>query len=198
MMQGTATAPLEGIRVLALEGFIAGPYASMWLADMGAEVIKVEEPTKGEPARSLPPRRGDEDGRSLALLRANRNKQSVTLNLKDPRGTELFQRLLPSTDVVLDNLRHFAALKAMGTGTRTLVRMLCLQVVTVGVLGYGIGLGGATVAGKALGDGAGLAFEMPWQIPVFGLVSVVMCCVAAAMLGMVRVVRLEPGIVFKS
>jgi putative ABC transport system permease protein len=98
---------------------------------------------------------------------------------------------------VLDNLRHFAALKAMGTATPTLLRMLCVQVVTVGVLGYGIGLGAATVSGKVLSTG-GLAFEMPWQIPVFGLLGVVTCCVAAALLGMVRVLRLEPGIVFKS
>jgi putative ABC transport system permease protein len=97
---------------------------------------------------------------------------------------------------VLDNLRHFAALKAMGTGTATLVQMLCVQVVTVGVIGYGIGLGGATLTGTLLSRG-GLAFQMPWYIPVFGLLGVVTCCVGAAMLGMLRVLRLEPAIVFK-
>jgi formyl-CoA transferase len=83
----------------------------MWLADMGAEVIKVEQPTVGDPARALPPRRGEDDPRSLALLRANRNKKSITLNLKDPRGRELFDRLLAGTDVVLDNLRPDALSK---------------------------------------------------------------------------------------
>ena len=97
---------------------------------------------------------------------------------------------------VLDNLRHFAALKAMGTGTATLLRMLCVQVVTVGLLGYGIGLGGATLAGTALSR-SGLAFEMPWPIPVFGGLGVLLGGLAAAALGMLRVLRLEPAIVFK-
>jgi CoA:oxalate CoA-transferase len=96
---------LAGIRVLALEGFIAGPYASMWLADMGAEVIKIEEPGTGDPARSLPPLRGDGPRRSLSLLRASRNKKSLTLDLKTPEGLAIFDRLVATSDVVIENLR---------------------------------------------------------------------------------------------
>ena len=97
---------------------------------------------------------------------------------------------------VLDNLRHFAALKAMGTANGTVLRMLCLQVVTVGGIGYGIGLGSASLTGMAF-DSVGLAFQMHWAIPVFGAAAVIGCCLLAGFLGMLRVLRLEPSVVFK-
>lgn len=97
---------------------------------------------------------------------------------------------------VLDHLRHFAALKAMGASNGAVLRMLCVQVVVVGTVGYGLGLGAASVTGMLLGK-AGLAFHMVWQIPVFGAVAVILCCLAAGMLSMVRVLKLEPAIVFK-
>jgi CoA:oxalate CoA-transferase len=131
----SATPPLAGVRVLALEGFIAGPYASMWLADMGAEVIKVEEPSKGEPARSLPPKRGKGEPRSLALLRANRNKKSITLNLKDPRGIAIFERLLAASDIVLDNLRP-DALKRLGLDYEAMVR-INPRIIYTSISGFG-------------------------------------------------------------
>ena len=98
---------------------------------------------------------------------------------------------------VLDNLRHFAALKAMGTTGFTIFRMLCLQVIVVACIGYGIGVGAASLFGGIMKD-AGLAFQMPWQIPVFGGLSVLLCCVVAGAMGVVRVLRLEPSIVFKA
>jgi putative ABC transport system permease protein len=98
---------------------------------------------------------------------------------------------------VLDNLRLFGALKAMGANNLTLVRMMVLQVVLVGSIGYGLGLGAACLAGMALSR-AGLAFDMAWQIPVAGALAVLTCCVVAGMMGMVRVVRLEPAAVFKA
>jgi putative ABC transport system permease protein len=97
---------------------------------------------------------------------------------------------------VLDNLRPFASLKAMGASNAIVLRMLCVQVVVVGLIGYGLGLGGASVTGLLLSRG-GLAFQMPWQIPVVGAVAVLACCLAAGALGMVRVLRLEPAVVFK-
>lgn len=97
---------------------------------------------------------------------------------------------------VLDNLRQFAALKAMGTGNATVMRMLVLQVIVVGSIGYGIGLGAATIAGSLL-QNIGLAFYMPWQVPVFGAVAVILCCLGAGALSMLRVIKLEPAIVFK-
>jgi len=98
---------------------------------------------------------------------------------------------------VLDNLKLFGTLKAMGTTNGTVLRMMCLQVILVGSIGYGLGLGAATLAGMTL-QSAGLAFKMSWQIPVIGGVGVMCCCLVAGLLGMARVVRLEPGIVFKS
>jgi putative ABC transport system permease protein len=97
---------------------------------------------------------------------------------------------------VLDNLRQFAALKAMGTGNATVMRMLVLQVIVVGLIGYGIGVGAAAMAGTLL-TRIGLAFQMPWQVPVFGGVAVILCCLGAGALSMLRVMRLEPAIVFK-
>jgi putative ABC transport system permease protein len=99
---------------------------------------------------------------------------------------------------VLDNLRPFAALKAMGATDATVLRMLCLQVVTVGLVGYGVGLGTACLTGTLLSRGGGLAFQMHWTIPVLGAVGVLVCCLAAGAMGMVRVLRLEPAVVFKS
>jgi putative ABC transport system permease protein len=98
---------------------------------------------------------------------------------------------------VLDNLRHFAALKAMGLGNFAIIRMVLLQLLTVGLIGYGIGLGGAVVTGVIFSRG-GLAFEMPWQIPVLGAVAILGCCTGAGLISLVRVMRMEPGIVFKA
>lgn len=98
---------------------------------------------------------------------------------------------------VLDNLRHFGALKAMGAGNGTILRMLCVQVLLVGSIGYGLGLGGASATGLLFAK-IGLLFQMPWQIPAFGALAVLVCCLLAGMLGMIRVVRLEPSIVFRS
>jgi putative ABC transport system permease protein len=97
---------------------------------------------------------------------------------------------------VLDNLRPFAALKAMGASNATVMRMLCMQVVVVGSIGYGLGLGCATITGAFFAKG-GLAFSMPWMIPVVGALAVLACCLGAGALGMLRVLRLEPAVVFK-
>jgi putative ABC transport system permease protein len=97
---------------------------------------------------------------------------------------------------VLDNLRHFAALKAMGARNSTILRMMCIQVVTVGTIGYGIGVGAASFTGIFFTRG-GLAFEMHWLIPVIGAGAVILCCLCAGGLGMIRVLRLEPSVVFK-
>lgn len=97
---------------------------------------------------------------------------------------------------ILDNVRHFGALKAMGASNWVVSRMMVVQVLMVGVIGYGMGLGAAAATG-VLFDGIGLAFHMAWQIPVFGGVAVIGCCMAAGGLGMVRVILLEPAVVFK-
>lgn len=111
-----STLPLDGIRVLAVENFMAGPVASMWLADAGAEVVKIERPGSGDQARSLAPYK-ELDGQrySIAFNRANRNKQSVTLDLKTPEGHDIFLQLVAEADVLLENLNP-TAMTGLGFG----------------------------------------------------------------------------------
>jgi crotonobetainyl-CoA:carnitine CoA-transferase CaiB-like acyl-CoA transferase len=96
--------PLDGVKILALEQFGAGPFATLNLADLGAEVIKIEDPTTGgEISRSVPPYRIEGD--SLYFQTWNRNKRSVALNLRKPEGRKIFQDLVRVVDVVFNNLR---------------------------------------------------------------------------------------------
>ncbi|MDR5655355.1 CaiB/BaiF CoA transferase family protein [Ruixingdingia sedimenti] len=99
--------PLEGIRVLTVENFLAAPYCSMWLADAGAEVVKVENREGGDMARQTSPVKHDAEGnpRGLSLLRASRNKKSLTLDLKHPEGKAIFTELAREADIVVENLR---------------------------------------------------------------------------------------------
>ena len=97
--------PLAGLRVLDLTHMLSGPYATMMLADLGAELIKVEPPNRGEGTRRL---LADSPGYNLKgmgayFLTLNRNKQSVTLNLKTEEGLALFYRLVDTADIVVDN-----------------------------------------------------------------------------------------------
>lgn len=96
------TNALQGIRVLDLSRMLPGPYCSMMLADLGAEVIKVEEPKIGDPTRHSPPMI---DGRSAAFLQVNRNKKSIALDLKQPEGRDLFLKLASTADCVLEQFR---------------------------------------------------------------------------------------------
>ncbi len=102
-----AALPLSDIRVLAVEQYGAGPFATMVLADLGAEVIKIEVPGHGDIGRSVPPWAQDAD--SLFFQSLNRNKRSVTLDLKDPRGREVFTRLVERSDAVFSNSRGSSA-----------------------------------------------------------------------------------------
>lgn len=104
-MTGAAdrTGPLAGLRVIDLSRVLAGPLCTMNLGDMGAEVIKVEQPGSGDETRGWgPPFVG---GESAYFLSVNRNKLSVTLNLKEPRGLELLKTLLRSADVLVENFK---------------------------------------------------------------------------------------------
>ena len=96
------SAPLSGIRVLDLTRVLAGPFCTMILSDLGAEVVKVEIPGSGDDSRAFGPFLHN---RSLYFLSINRAKKSVSLNLKHPRGKELFKRLVPQFDVLVENYR---------------------------------------------------------------------------------------------
>ncbi|MCA1833984.1 MAG: CaiB/BaiF CoA transferase family protein [Actinomycetota bacterium] len=94
--------PLEGIRILDLTRLLPGGFCTMLLLDLGAEVLKVEEPGRGDYVRWMPPFRGETSSGHLAL---NRGKQSMTLNLKDPRGVEVLGKLCETHDVLLESFR---------------------------------------------------------------------------------------------
>jgi CoA:oxalate CoA-transferase len=93
---------LSGVRVLDLSRVLAGPYCTSLLADLGADVIKVEQPGKGDDARSLGPFRGDE---SVYFAMLNRGKRSITLNLRDADGVAVLRELVRGADVVVENYR---------------------------------------------------------------------------------------------
>jgi len=115
----SADQPLKGIRVLDLTRVLAGPYCAMLLGDMGAEVIKVEEPGKGDDTRGWPPFAG---GQSTYFMSVNRNKQSLTLNLKAPEGRELLKKLVKKSDVLLENFRT-GTMEKLGLGYATLAKL---------------------------------------------------------------------------
>ena len=96
--------PLHGIRILAISQFGAGPFATLNLADLGAEVIKIEDPAVGgDVARSVPPGAGDGD--SLYFQAFNRGKKSIAIDLRKPEGVSVFHRLVEKSDAVFNNLR---------------------------------------------------------------------------------------------
>jgi len=95
--------PLQGIRILEVSRLVAGAYCSMILADLGAEVIKVEQPGVGDDTRQLGP--PFINGESAYFLSLNRNKMSLTLDLKKEKAKEIFRGLVKQTDVVIENFR---------------------------------------------------------------------------------------------
>ena len=122
-MTDTVDRPLSGVRVTGLEQYIAGPYCTMLLADTGAEVIKIERPGGGDPRRQMPPF-AEKDGRKkgAGFMGYNRNKKSLCLNLRDPKGQEVFRKLVARSDVVVENLRPGSMAK-LGLGHREMRRM---------------------------------------------------------------------------
>lgn len=125
-------APLEAIRVLDLSRLLPGPYATMILGDMGAEVLKIEEPNYGDPARLVPPRLKEE---GALFLTVNRNKKSVSLNLKDPRGVEAFMKLASKSDVIIEGFRP-GVVDRLGIGYKQ-VSQINPKIVYCSITGYG-------------------------------------------------------------
>ena len=123
--------PLDGIRVLDFSMFLAGPYCSRLMADMGAEIIKVEPPG-GDFLRNAPPFR---EGQSAYFGHMNCGKKSIELDLKSDRGREVIRRLIPSVDVVLENFRP-GVMGRLGLDYATL-SALRPELVYCSVSGYG-------------------------------------------------------------
>src|SRR5712692_11501436 len=107
---GTDALPLHGLRVLELGHIVAGPSAGLLLADLGADVIKVERPGEGDQSRTMPA------GTSGNFHFLNRNKRSIAIDLKgSSEGRELFLRLVKASDVVIDNFAY-GAVEGLGLG----------------------------------------------------------------------------------
>lgn len=124
--------PLEGIRVLDLTRLLPGGYLTLVLADLGAEVIKVEEPGRGDYIRYLPP---IVDGQSIYFHLLNRNKKSVSLNLKAARGVELLKELVKKSDVLVEGFRP-GVMKRLGVDYDTLAAVNP-SIVFCSLSGYG-------------------------------------------------------------
>ena len=124
---------LEGIRVVDLSRIISGPFCSMFLADMGAEVIKIEDVADGDPIR----RQGEiRNGMSLYFASYNRNKKSLTLNLRHPDGMAVLHRLIATADVILNNYRP-GVMDKMGLDRATLER-LKPGIISCHITGFGL------------------------------------------------------------
>lgn len=123
---------LTGVKVLDLTRVLAGPYCGMMLADMGAEVIKIEVPNKGDDARLNAP---IVNGESAYFMNLNRNKKGVTLNLKSNKGKEIFRELVKQSDIVLENYRP-GVMEKLGLGYEDL-KKINPKIVYGAVSGFG-------------------------------------------------------------
>jgi crotonobetainyl-CoA:carnitine CoA-transferase CaiB-like acyl-CoA transferase len=121
--------PLEGVRILDLTWYL--PYTTI-LADFGAEVIKVEPPKRGDPARRIPPL---VEGESIYFINVNRNKKSVTLNLRMEKGREILYRLSKTADVIIESFRPSVA-KRLGIDYES-IKSVNPRMIYVSVTGYG-------------------------------------------------------------
>ena len=125
--------PLSGIRILDLSRLLPGAYASQMMADFGADVIKVEEPGTGDYGRFMPPH--GPGGMSLYFVAINRNKRSITINLKTEQGREIFQRMVRQADVVLESFRP-GVMERLGLGYEQL-KELHPGIIYCAISGYG-------------------------------------------------------------
>lgn len=123
---------LEGLTVLDLTRVLAGPFSTMMLADMGANVIKIEEAGKGADERQMGP---FQNGESAYYMNLNRNKKGLTLNLKDPKGKEVFKKLVQNADVVIENYRPGTMAK-LGLGYEVL-KEVNPRIIYAAVSGFG-------------------------------------------------------------
>jgi CoA:oxalate CoA-transferase len=126
------TKPLEGVRVLDLTRVLAGPYCTMMLSDLGAEIIKVEVPGSGDDSRAFGPFR---NGTSLYFITINRGKESIAINLKTEAGKKLLKDLAAKCDVVVENFRP-GTMEKLGLGWDVLQK-LNPRLIYAAVSGFG-------------------------------------------------------------
>ena len=133
-MTGLMAQALAGLRLLDLSRLLPGPYCSLLFADLGADVIKVEEPGRGDYARQTAPLVG-EPGIGATFLLLNRNKRSLSVDLKQEAGKAVFRRLVQTADVVLESFRP-GVMERLGLGWESL-RALNPRLVYCAISGYG-------------------------------------------------------------
>ncbi len=131
-MIGPLADALRGVRVLDLSRLLPGPYLTMILADMGADVVKVEDPRVGDYMRAIPPSKGGLSGRYLAV---NRGKRSLALDLKTPAGRDILLRMVARADVVVESFRP-GVLDKLGVGYAALSSRNP-RIVVCSISGYG-------------------------------------------------------------
>ena len=170
-MTSLNSGPLEGIRVIELGSLIAGPYAGALFAQFGADVIKIEPPTIGDPLRKWRKMDGDT---SLWWYSQSRNKQSLTLNLKDPDAQEVLKRLVSDADVLIENFRP-GTLEKWNLGWDALSkanpRLVMLRVSGYGQSGPQAGKPGFAAIAEAIG-GLRYLIGYPDRAPVRTGVSI--------------------------
>ena len=173
---------LLGIRVLDLSRVLTGPYCTMLLADMGADVIKLEIPGKGDDSRQFPPFK---DGESLYYINLNRGKRSITLNLKHPDGKKVFLELVKICDVLLENFRP-GTMDRLGLGYEKLKevnpRLIYASISGFGQTGPYKSRPGYDIVGQAMG---GLMSITGWPdspptrvgTAIGDILSALFCCI---------------------
>ena len=124
--------PLDGVKVVDLTNVLAGPFCTMTLSDLGAEVLKVENFPEGDLSRRLSPKVNDE---SYCFAMVNRNKRSIGLDLKNPRGKEVFMKLAAGADIILENMRPDAKFH-MGVDYES-VKKVNAQIIYASISGFG-------------------------------------------------------------
>ena len=125
--------PLSNVRILDLSAILSGPYCTMTLGDLGAEVIKIERPGVGDAARGVPPHYFE--GESAYFIAVNRNKKSMTLNLQTAKGKEIFYQLTKKSDVVVNNFRP-GVVNKLGVVYDTL-KKVNPRIICCSITGYG-------------------------------------------------------------
>ena len=170
-MTSLTSGPLEGVRVIEMGSLIAGPYAGALFAQFGADVIKIEPPTIGDPLRKWRKMDGDT---SLWWYSQSRNKQSLTLNLKDPDAQEVLKRLVNEADVLIENFRP-GTLEKWNLGWDALSkvnpRLVMLRVSGYGQSGPQAGKPGFAAIAEAIG-GLRYLIGYPDRAPVRTGVSI--------------------------
>ncbi len=159
--------PLKGMRVLELAHIMAGPVCGLMLADMGADVIKVENADGGDDSRRfLPP---DINGESAAFMMVNRNKRGIAVNLKHRKGREVVLRLVETADVLIENYR-FGAMEKLGLGYETLREinpgLIYCEISGFGRTGPYAERGGFDLIAQGMSGLMGITGEGPGRPPV--------------------------------